>query len=191
MYEQDATGVITDTTVTQPSISLHADLEWHLIRILIEYGDQPYQEEGSVAEVVFNTIDSSLINDPMVQTLFQYSLEQFDSTGKMPGMSYFVNNPDPTIKTKIATILNDDFVPSNGWRDIVKIEVPFGKDIYEQDLTSVFRYFELKLVRKALQDNLSKMQNETDINVVLRCMKVHQQLKQKERDLELFVIIKN
>lgn len=165
-------------------------LEWHMIRLLIEYGNEPFSETETVAQTIFNTIDLSLLKDPTCMQLYEDMLNYFDQHQAMAPASRYVNHQTNEIKSKIADVLNDEHVPSNGWTDVVKIEVPFGKDVYIEDVNSLLMYFELKMVRKLINDNLAIMQHEKDMDKQMRCMKVHQQLKLKEKELELFVIIK-
>lgn len=169
----------------------HHRIEWYLMKILIEYGHKPVAQEGVVADVIFNTIDVSVLENEMVRQLFADTLQYFDTHKQMPPLSFFVNNSNPQVKLQMANILNDPYAPSSGWKEIVKIEVQFGDDLYEQDLNSVLLYFELKLVRKALLENLQMMQQEQDVEKIMRHMKVHQQLKLKEKELQRFVIIKS
>lgn len=170
-------------------VSTHP-LEWHMIRLLIEYGNEPFSETETVAQTIFNTIDLSLLKDPTCIQLYEDMLHYFDQHQVMAPASRYVNHQSNEIKSKIADVLNDEHVPSNGWTDVVKIEVPFGKDVYIEDVNSLLMYFELKMVRKLISDNLAIMQHEKDMDKQMRCMKVHQQLKLKEKELELFVIIK-
>lgn len=173
----------------QLPISTHP-LEWHMIRLLIEYGNEPFTESETVAQTILNTIDISLLQDPMCITLYDDMLNYFDQHGAMAPVSRYVNHQSNVVKSRIADILNDEHVPSVGWAEVVRIEVPFGKDVYVDDVNSLLMYFELKMVRKLLSDNLQMMQNEQDMEKMMRCMKVHQQLKLKEKELEQFVIIK-
>lgn len=165
-------------------------LEWHMIRLLIEYGNEPFSETETVAQTIFNTIDLSLLKDSTCIQLYEDMLNYYDQHQAMAPVSRYVNHQSNEIKSKIADVLNDEHVPSNGWTDVVKIEVPFGKDVYVEDVNSLLMYFELKMVRKLINDNLAIMQHEKDMDKQMRCMKVHQQLKLKEKELELFVIIK-
>jgi len=171
-------------------VEIDNPIEWQLLRNLIEYGDKPFKDEGTVASVIFESLDPDMIENTVAKNIYHLIATHYEQNKQMPQISMLVNNQDKTIRERVANMLNVDYAPSDGWRDIVKIEVPFGEDIYESDIESIFVYYELKLVTKLLQDNFAAMEREKDPDALMKYMMVHQKLKQQVRDLEKFVIIK-
>jgi DNA primase len=165
-------------------------IEWSLLRNLIEYGNKPYKDEGTIAQKIFETIDVDIIEDSFANELFTITHQHFNTQGAVPPISFYVNNENKIIREKVATLINDEYTPSNGWKEIVKIEVPFGEDIYESDLESILAYFELKIVRHSIAENLLLMQKENDPAQQLHQIMVHQKLKEQEKNLQRFVILK-
>lgn len=175
--------------IQQPT-DIDSPIDWALMRILIEYGNEPYKDEGTVASMIFDTMDDELIEHPLAKQIYHLTQTYYEANKAIPPISFFVNNQDKTIRTKIALLLNDEFTPSEGWKTVVKIEVPFGADIYEHELDSILMYFELKLVRSSMAVNLKKMEKEKDMDALMKMMMVHQRLKIQEKELEKFVILK-
>jgi DNA primase len=165
-------------------------IDWALLRILIEFGSKAYKNEGSVATTIFNTIDEELIEDKLAHEIFMMAFTEMEHSGKMPPLSFFVNHPNKVIREQVAILLNEEYVPSSGWKDIVRIEVPYGEAIYENELDSIFTYFELKLIRRTIAENLKLMEHEKNDDKLMHCMMVHQQLKAQEKELQKFVILK-
>lgn len=190
-FHLDENGMLVAPETTPPMAeTVQSTIDWALIKILIEYGNRNFKDEGTIATAIRDTIDEDLIEDAFAKELFQLAMQQLDKDAKIPDLPFFVNHADKRIREAMASILNDDFVPSAGWKEVVKIEVPFGEAVYEQDLDSIFMYFELKLIRKSIAANLKEMEAEKDQDKLLRYMMVHQKLKEKEKALQKFVILK-
>ena len=187
MYGADISGM-PGTPAVAPATE--HPLEWALLRNLIEYGDRPYKDSGSVAQMIFETIDFELIEHPLAQQILLMAYTIYREQGTMPPMAYFVSHEQKAVREKVAALLNDEFTPSKGWREVVKIEVPYGEAVYESDLDSIFTYFELRLVRLNIDKNLENMKLEKDAEKLLHHMLVHQKLKEQEKELQRFVILK-
>lgn len=174
----------------EPEVVLGHPIEWALLKNLIEYGNKSFDDDDTVAQAIFETIDFELIEDPLAQEIILLAYEAYNKKKEMPPFSFFVNHEKKAVREKIASLLNEEFTPSKGWKETVKIEVPFGEDLYKSDLESIFIYFELKLIRHSLEENLRMMEQEKDGEKILQHMMVHQKLKEKEKELQKFVILK-
>lgn len=188
MYGADVSRILPVSSVA--AAVAEQPIEWALLRNLIEYGDRNYRETGSVAQIIFETIDFDLIEHPLAQQILLMAYTAYQEKGGMPPISYFVSNENKAVRERIAALLNDEFTPSRGWHDVVKIEVPYGEAIYENDLDSIFTYFELKLLRRTINENLKLMEREKDGEKLMHHMMVHQKLKAQEKELQKFVILK-
>lgn len=164
--------------------------EWQLLRVLLEYGHKPYKEESSVAKFFFETIDIELMENPLAKRMLNEYYTYWTTEHRIPDHTYFSNHADKVIKQKTADILHSAFTPSHNWNDLHRIEVLHGEDIYESDIASTFAYFEMKLIRRLLNENMKQMQQEQDVQKVMTLLKAHQSLKAREKELMTIVIIR-
>lgn len=163
--------------------------EWQLVRILLEYGHKPFKDTGTVAQLFFETIDLALLEHPLSRQMVNEYHDYWASHHQLPDTRYFTSHTDRTIRQKAADLLHTAHVPSHNWQEKHRIEVLHGEQIYETEIESTFAYFELKLLRRLLTENIKQMQHEKDVQRIMTLMKSHQSLKQREKELMTIVIV--
>ncbi|RYZ15053.1 MAG: hypothetical protein EOP49_53345 [Sphingobacteriales bacterium] len=109
---------------------------------------------------------------------------------QIPDEKYFTSHADKVIRQKAADLLQTRFSPSPNWQVKYKIEIAFGDNVYKENIESTLAYFELKLLRKLLTENMKQMQHEQDVQKIVTLMKSHQSLKQREKELMSIVIVR-
>jgi len=164
--------------------------EWQLIRLLLAYGDKPFGEEGTVAEAIFDRIDMDILEETLTKRIAQEFQHYQNTHGVFPDQKYFSNHTDKAIREKTAGLLMDTAEPSHNWMDMYKIEIVYGEKNYTAEVESSLAYFELRTIRKLLQQNLGYIEKEKDPAQIALLMKAHQTLKERERDLLQVVIVK-
>ena len=132
--------------------------EWQLLRILIEYGHQPYEGFDTVAKLIEDRIGTDLIKDPLVLKLFIEYFEHYNRFGATPEFHYFINYPDQAIRNKMASLLHPRQEISSKWKEKYGIEAPTGSLMYINDVDSTLSYFELKKIL-IIQDQLTSLLN--------------------------------
>ena len=160
------------------------------MRILLEYGDKPYKDEGTVAQLFFDTIDLELLEHPLARRIVDEYHAYWTNNHLLPDHKYFTSHADRDIRQKAADLLHTHYVPSFNWQQKHKIEVLHGEQIYEAEIESTFAYFELKLLRRLLEENMKQMQHEPDSQKIMTLMRAHQSLKQREKELMAIVIVR-
>lgn len=164
--------------------------EWQLLRILLEYGNKNYKDEGLVAQVFFETIDLSLLEAPLAKKMAGDYQQFWLDHGHLPPLSYFTSHEDRTIRQKAADLLQAGYEPSRHWKDMHKIEVHYGAAIYQEEVDSTFAYFELKFMRKLLHQNMEQLKQSVDPTEMINLMTAHKKLKEREKELMALVIVR-
>lgn len=173
----------------QRLLALEQREEWQLLRVLLEYGTKPY-DEGLFAEYFFQIIDLDLFENILAKKIALAYYHYWENYQILPPIQFFINHEDKSIKTKTADLLYEAYQPNHGWKEKYKIEVPFGEELYKEEIKSSFAYFELKLLRKLIQKNLKELQKEKDTERITVLNKTHLDLKLREKGLMELVIIK-
>ena len=136
--------------------------EWQLLRVLIEYGHQPYDGYDSVAHLIESRVETNLLADPLVHKLFVEYMDHYHHQGNVPELHYFINYPDQAIRNKMASILHPRQDISIKWKEKYGIDNVDGAMIYVNDVDSTLSYFELKKIL-IIQDQLTaKLSVEKD-----------------------------
>lgn len=162
--------------------------EWQLIRILLEYGDCPYENDQTVAEYFFEIVDLDVFGDSLAKQMAKEYETFLEQHGNSPKESFYLKHPDGKVRHKAVDLFYEKYTPSTDWGERFKIEVPYGKDIYMDEVTSTFAYFELKFIRRLIQENSRQMKNTKDATQLNTLMKTHLGLKKRERGLLSIVI---
>ncbi len=164
--------------------------EWQLLRILLEYGHKNYKDTGLVAQVFFETIDLSLLEAPLARAIAEEYHQFWQTNGHFPPLAHFTSHGDRNIRQKTADLLQVSFEPSRHWKDMHKIEVHYGEDIYQEEVDSTFAYFEMKFIRRLLQENMEQLKVITDPQQMVNLMTAHKKLKEREKELMALVIVR-
>lgn len=136
--------------------------EWQLLRILIEYGHQPYEGYESVAKLIEERIGPDLLEQPLVQKLYTEYFDHYAHFGATPEIHFFINYPEQSIRDRMAALLHPRPEISEKWREKFGIEAVSGTLMYVNDVDSTLSYFELKKIL-IIQDQLTaKLSQETD-----------------------------
>lgn len=157
--------------------------EWQLLRILIEHGHQPYEGYESVAKLIEDRVDPSLIQQPLVSKLFSEYYEHYNHFGATPEMHYFINYPDQDIRNTMASLLHPKQEISTRWKEKFGIESASGDMMYITDTDSTLSYFELKKILIIQEQLTSRLNNETDPITQKVLQEKFMQLRTMERDI--------
>jgi len=157
--------------------------EWQLLRVLIEYGHQPFEGYDSVAKLIEDRIDTDLIVEPLVQKLFLEYFDHYRRFGATPELHYFINYPDQAIRDKMASLLHPRQDISVKWKEKYGIESMTGMMMYINDVDSTLSYFELKKIL-IIQDELTeRLHKESDIMMQKVLQERIVELRKVERDI--------
>lgn len=157
--------------------------EWQLLRVLIEYGHLPYEGYESVAQMIEDRIEHTLLKQPMVNKLFVEYLYHYRRFGATPEINYFIHHQDAAIRTKMASLLLPKQEISHQWQEKYGIEKLNDSMLYVNDVDSTLSYFELKKIL-ALQDQLTaRIPKETDPLTLKVLQERFLELRNAEREI--------
>lgn len=157
--------------------------EWQLLRVLIEYGHQPYEGHDTVARLIEDRVGPDLIQHPMVQRLYIEYLDHYNRFGNTPELHYFINHPDQQTRDKMASLLHPRQDISSKWSEKYGIESVTGPMMYVTDVDSTLSYFELKKIL-IIQDQLTaRLSGEKDDIAQKVLQERFIELRKLERDI--------
>lgn len=164
-------------------------MAWQLIKVLLSYGEKDF-EDATVAHKFYELITVDDIGDPLAREI---ALEYYDlwlAHGDLPPIQHFTSHKNEEIKSQVAQVLTETHVPSENWSEKYKIDVHHGDEIYEEEVQSTFAYFQLKTLRKLIEENFKLIKKHADSEDLSMYMQTHLDLKAKEKSLMSLVILK-
>lgn len=164
-------------------------MAWQLIKVLLNYGSYEY-EEATVAHQFYEDITIEDIGDPLAQKIALEYYEQWVESGNLPPTHYFTSHPDQEVKSLVAQLLTEVYTPSESWTQKYKIDVHYGEEIYKEEVQSTFAYFQLKTIRKLMEENYTLIRSNEYSEELMVYMQTHLDLKKKEKELMNLVILK-
>ena len=157
--------------------------EWQLLRILIEYGHLAYEGYESVAQLIEERVDPALLETQMVGKLFNEYFDHYTHFGSTPEVHYFVNYPEPAIRTTLASLLHEETDISPKWKEKYGIDSIGGALVYANDVDSTLAYFEYKKILVMQEQMAQKLNTEQDPVKQQRLQMKFLELRKMEREI--------
>ena len=161
--------------------------ERELVKILLRFGDMPFSEEekNSVADYVFHLPYDfeSLADSEIVKKILREYKSRYDE-GSTPDKKWFLYHEDTDISKQTALILEDKEADlSVNWKERFEIDTVCGDNAYLRDTISTTNYLILRKIKKLILENQQEMERADTFDMQMKCVEVHQHLKQLEMEL--------
>jgi DNA primase len=154
----------------------HDHQEKDIIRILLNYANQPFEGYKNVAHFVLHEIaeDEIEIENPTVLAIIHYFQEELEhETINTNGL---INHSALNISKMAADILSVNIDISPQWQAKYSILIDAVGTNYEHDVQSSLARLKLKNIEKLIQHNLLELNKSTNDNDIDAVLKVHQHL---------------
>ena len=148
------------------------------------FGDKPFSEEdnNTVADYIFHLPYDfeSLADSEIVKKILREYKAKYDE-GQLLDKKWFLYHQDNEIAQNVAQILEDKEAElSVNWKERFEISTVYGDNAYLKDTISTTNYLMLRKVKKLIIENQQEMEKAEDYDSQLKCMEMHQHLKQLE-----------
>lgn len=160
--------------------------EQAVVRALIEFGHQPFEEENNVANYIFGEIEKDgledLFDNKLLVTIIN-EYKQAQSTGENPDEKYFLYHSNPQIGQMAVSLLSENHQISPNWTKFFQGNILGRNELYREEVRSSMTYLKLKKVKRLIVENqldLEKEQPEEDLIILLQ---THKHLKELEMQL--------
>lgn len=161
--------------------------ERELVKILLRFGDKPFSEEdhNTVADYIFHLpydFESLADNETVKKILREY--KTLYDEGNTPDRKWFLYHTDTDISKQTALILEDKEADlSMNWKERFEIDTVYGDNAYLKDTISTTNYLILRKIKKLILENQEELEKADSFDTQLKCMEIHQHLKQLEMEL--------
>lgn len=158
--------IIQSSGVDLPAAPLtNEHQERSLLRLLIKYGGEPFDESHTVFDVIKREMEEDHIiqfTDPLVKKVFDLVISE--ENHEYPGKEFFIHSLDPEISSYSAGIFSEYFEISPSYENN-HIHVLHEDRNYRQELMSIFLHLRRKSLDALIRWHLEQMENVSDEEV--------------------------
>ncbi|OEK04057.1 DNA primase [Roseivirga misakiensis] len=168
--------------------SYHVERE--CLRLLVNYGNEAYDDEMSVADFILQETESITFEDEMIEKTFNHAAE-IVSRGDKLAPDQFIGPNDPAMSKLVIDLLEMKYFVSEGWEKRHRIGVVHeSEDLPEAAYKMVLRLKKKKLEKLIGQtdESLKKPSSEQEQEELIK-MYMHLKTLLMEVDAELGTVI--
>ncbi|HVX50376.1 MAG TPA: DNA primase [Chitinophagaceae bacterium] len=189
---RDATGANTPFTTQQSDKAFEEDTvllngddlqEKNILRILLDYGLNPWDEQTTIAQYVFSELEQFDFNNAEYEFLFNEYRRQYEA-GLEPTVKTLLYSEDKRIRDlAIAATTMFAFELSARWDEKLENMNINNQDNSLRDVALSISFFKLKKIKGMFEQNQRDMERSKDLQEQYRLVEVHKHLKGIEIEL--------
>jgi len=168
----------------------HAFQERDIVRILIAFGSQPYEEEKTIAEYILEEIEDILdeFGEPTYGTIIKDYYTRIKN-GQSVTPSHYIQHPDDDVRKQAVALLHTEYEYSPGWEqrfEIVLNTQPMPDQNFKRDCKESLYRFKLKKVEVLIKQNqaeLKEAQEKGDQDNLMLTLQVQMKLIEMRNEL--------
>lgn len=155
--------------------------ERNVLRVLLDYGLKPWDENKSMASYIFEELEQFHFDNPTLESLFD-TYKQLYLQGLEPTAKSLLYSADETTRNLLIhiTMMNQEL--SVNWDNVMEGMHILNRDVSHQDVLMSVNYYKLRKIKKMFEENQRDMEN-APIEEQMRLIELHQHLKGIEREI--------
>ena len=157
-----------------------------MIRNLLEFGNNPWNESMTVAEYLFGEIASSELESHLenrkLATVFTLYKKWYDQDLK-PTDKNFLYYEDKELSDLVINIMHSDTELSANWSTKYEGHIPTRAELFKEEVFSSLNYLKLRKLKKMIHENQLEMQQAASTEEQMSFVVTHQILKKLEIEL--------
>jgi DNA primase len=157
--------------------------ERNIVRVLIESGIRPWEEETRVADYILGeATDTELFdNKQLVQMMELY--KEWYQQGREPMARDFLYSDDKTVAATVVSLVEFPYEVSPNWGAKFDMPVPEREAVYREDVTSSVFYLQMRKIKRLIEENQKDLEQPHTEEETELLLQTHQLLKQQEVEL--------
>ncbi len=154
-----------------------------LIRTLIEYGKQPFDEAFNVADYIRNKVGGDDFVNAGWRTIFEFFYKTVDTTLEYPDAKTFTYHDDEQIRSFSIEALYFPYDLSPNWMDKHQIATPAKDSLYVDDVNHTVNFFMLRKIRNLFNTYAEELSKVIDLEEEVIIQRSWAELKRMEIEL--------
>lgn len=177
----DKPAPLGNETVFEDVIVSNADelQEKNLLRVLMEFGLNPWDEDFTVADYIFSELEQFGFDIPQYEKLYDLYHHLYVE-GQEPTAKTLLYYPDEAIRNMVVNITMIPHELSLRWDEKMENAKKDTKDTSREDVFKSVCFFKLRKIKKMFEENQQEIEKATSVDEQLQLIKVHNRLKQIE-----------
>lgn len=160
-------------------LAFYTDIkERDIVRIIIEFGNKPYDESRSIAQYVVDELKDKEIY--LENNLYQLIVEIADKRlqeNKLVDMDFYLQHPNKNVQSFAVQLASNPHEISPNWWSKFEIIVPTREQNALNDLNVAMNHFLLDKIKQKIKENQQAMQvQHDDEEVMYNQVRIHQHL---------------
>lgn len=156
--------------------------ERDVVRVLLEYGLKPWDEQHTMADYIFSEIDSFPIENPDLERVVNIYREHY-MAGEQPNAKSLLYYADETIRNLVINLNVQKHELSPKWDEKMEGLNIVNRDVSRQDVMMSLNYFKLRKIKRMFQENQQDLEKATDFDEQMKLIRIHSQLKEEEQKI--------
>ena len=156
--------------------------ERNILRVLLEYGLNQWDENKKIADYIFEEIEQFDFENFELNNLYELYKAQFIQNLE-PTAKTLLYNEDMKVRSLVVNITMFPYELSRRWDEILENMNILDRDTSKQDVWMSLNYFKLRKIKKMFDQNQQDMEKAKSFDEQLRLIKLHKDLKDIEIQL--------
>ncbi len=156
--------------------------ERNVLRVLLEYGLNKWDDEQSTAHYIFNEIEEFSFENKELENLLNIYRDMFYKN-EQPNTKSFLYSEDKNVADLVTSITMFPFELSLNWDNVLEGMNITNRDTSKEDVMMSLNYFKLKKLKTLFLQIQLELEKSTDFNEQKILIEVHRNLKERERDI--------
>jgi DNA primase len=156
--------------------------EKSVLRVLLEYGLNKWDDEQTVAEHIFQELDQFRFDNTDMEHLYEVYKRQYEE-GLNPSAKKLLYHEEERIRTLAVNVTLFPFELSQRWDEKLENIKVNDVDTSIQDVIMSLNYFKLHKIKKMFEQNQHDIEQSKNWNQTIQLMEVHKYLKGIEREI--------
>jgi DNA primase len=157
-----------------------------MIRSLLEFGNNVWEEGITVADHLFTEIEEHEL-DTMIETKGLLDILAIYKTwykeGLMPTDKNFLYHENREISDQVINLMETDTEISPNWKERYEGHIPTRGELFKEEVFSALNYLKLRKIKKMMLENQQELLHAISPEDQMLYLRTHQELKMLEMQL--------
>ncbi len=166
-------------------IDMLMETEWQergVVKCLLTYGLMKFNEDESIAEHIFSSVEMFQFNNKELNEMLQLYKDWY-SAGLEPSEKSFVYYPDENLSRLAISLFHFPYEISSHWSKYIQLRGFNAEDAPIHETQNTLDHYQLRKLIKALQENEKELQTETHAETQIGLLEIRQELKNMQMDI--------
>lgn len=156
--------------------------EKNLLRVLIEFGLNHWDEQRTVAEYIFNELEDFPLHHEKYEKIYELYKNSYRQ-GMQPTAKTLMYTHDPEIAHTLVDITMFPYELSKRWEELSNRITDNKEEEEKNDVRLTVLYYKLRKIKSMIDENQEELEHAPSDDVTFQKLLIHQQLKNFEREI--------